>query len=135
MTAKEPRWPPEGFRRPSLTTEDTQAILDEIQARMASHFENYGDGIFVHAHEVVGCLFGQMMKLSTAADASNYSGDLSEFRERCLKTLLAVVVAVASVDKLSAAARDVGPDGDSVRLDNGDLNLSALQLPTGPNEP
>jgi len=94
-------WKPEGFTRPSLTMDDVRSVLDEISDRIESHFSNYGDGIFMHPHEIVGCMFGQQMKLSQAADSSIYTGDLADFRHRCLKTLLAIIVGTASVEKLN----------------------------------
>ena len=45
-------------------------------------------------------LFGQQMKLSAAADTSIYDGSLVDFEERCMKTLIAMLVGTASVDKL-----------------------------------
>jgi hypothetical protein len=95
-----PGWKPEGFMRKSLTIDDIDVVLQSIRDRIENHFKDYGDGIFTHPHEIVGCMFGQQMKLSTAADASIYSGDLTEFKERCMKTLLAMLVSTASVDKL-----------------------------------
>ena len=95
------QWKPEGFARPQLTLEDTDKVFAAVRERMASHFENYGDGVFLHPHEIVGCMFGQQMKLSKAADESIYTGDLTDFQERCMKTLLAMIMATASVDKLA----------------------------------
>lgn len=101
MTTNHPSWKPEGFMRESLKLDDVDVVLKAIRDRIEDHFKNYGDGIFTHPHEIVGCMFGQQMKLSAAADASIYSGDLVEFKERCMKTLLAMIVSTASVDKLA----------------------------------
>ena len=94
-------WKPEGFMRQPLSVEDIKKLLDELQARIESHFEKYGNGIFCHPHEIVGCMFGQQLKLSKAADESVYTGDLEAFRQRCMKTLLAILCGTASVDKLT----------------------------------
>lgn len=93
---------PEGsIVREPLSVDDIDAILDEIRDRIEQHFEDYGPGIFLHPQEIVGCMYGQVMKLSAAADRTLYTGGLAEFKERCLKTLLGILVAAASVDKLS----------------------------------
>ncbi len=92
---------PEGFMREKLTIADMEKLLTEIRARLTSHFVAYGDGIFLHPQEIVGCMFGQQMKLSRAADESIYTGDLTDFKERCMKTLMAILVGTASVDKLA----------------------------------
>lgn len=110
MKTDHPGWKPEGFMRQKLTIEDLDKTLEEIRARLDHHLQNYGDGIFTHPHEIVGCMFGQQMKLSTAADASIYTGDLADFKERCLKTLLAIIVGTASVDKL-AELRESASEG------------------------
>lgn len=98
--SRHPGWKPEGFMRERLTVDDVGKMLDEVRERATSHLANFGDGIFTHPHEIVGCMFGQQIKLSTAADASIYSGDLKEFRERCMKTLMAMIMGAVSVDKL-----------------------------------
>lgn len=100
MKTNHPGWKPEPFNRAKLNLDDVQKLLDELKSRAAYHFENYGDGIFMHPHEVVGCMFGQQLKLSAAADASIYTGDLKEFRERCVKTLFAILCGTMSTDKL-----------------------------------
>jgi len=97
-----PGWKPEPFDRAKLNLDDVQNLLDEVKVRAANHFKDFGDGIFMHPHEVVGCMFGQQLKLSAAADASIYTGDLTEFRERCMKTLFAILCGTMSVDKLTA---------------------------------
>lgn len=94
-------WKPEGFMRERLTMDDVRTLLREVEDHAEQHFRNYGDGIFCHPHEVVGCMFGQQMKLSTAADASIYTGDLTDFRERCMKTLFAILCGTMSTDKLA----------------------------------
>lgn len=86
--------------RPKLIIKDIDEVLDYVRGRIINHFATYGNGIFLHPHEIVGCMFGQQMKLSTAADATLYDEDLSAFKERCYKTLLAMVMASASVNKL-----------------------------------
>jgi hypothetical protein len=93
-------WKPEPFEREKLTLADVDRLLNEVRTRAETHFAEYGDGIFMHPHEIVGCMFGQQIKLSTAADASIYSGDMKEFRERCMKTFMAMVIGTLSVDKL-----------------------------------
>jgi len=93
-------WKPEGFMREELSIDDVQAVLDRVKARIEHHFANYGNGIFTHPHEIVGCMFGQQLKLSAAADASIYTGELADFEERCYKTLLAMICGTASVAKL-----------------------------------
>ena len=90
----------EKIQRPKMNSNDVRKILDEVQSRVDKHLKNYGDGIFIHPHEIVGCMFGQMNKLSAAADASLYNGDLTDFRERCIKTLFAILIGLTSVDKL-----------------------------------
>lgn len=95
-----PGWKPEGFMRKELSIDDIQAVLDRVKARIEHHFANYGNGIFTHPHEIVGCMFGQQLKLSASADASIYTGDLGDFEERCYKTLLAMICGTASVAKL-----------------------------------
>jgi len=102
-----PGWKPEGFMRAPLTMADIDAVLQRLRDRMEHHFLNYGDGIFTHPHEVVGCMYGQVMKLSTAADASIYDGKLDAFDERCMKTLLAILVGAASVDKLKELRKSI----------------------------
>jgi hypothetical protein len=96
-----PGWKPEGFMRQKLTLEDVDRLLAEVWQRAETHFRDYGDGIFCHPHEIVGCMFGQQMKLSTAADESIYTGDLEAFRERCMKTLFAIFCGTMSTDKLT----------------------------------
>ena len=93
-------WKPEGFMRKKFTESDVQNILKELEIGAEHHLKNYGDGIFCHPHEIVGCMYGQQMKLSKAADESIYSGELKEFRARCSKTIYAMLVGMASVDKL-----------------------------------
>ncbi len=95
-----PGWKPEPFNREKLNLNDVDRLLSELRNRAESHFKDYGDGIFMHPHEVVGCMFGQQLKLSAAADASIYSGELTDFRERCMKTLFAILCGTMSVDKL-----------------------------------
>ena len=96
-----PGWKPEGFMRKRLTMDDVRAILHEVENRAEQHFREYGDGIFCHPHEVVGCMLGQLIKLSIAADASIYTGDLADFRKRCVKTLFAMFCGTMSTDKLT----------------------------------
>ena len=102
MTEKtnHPGWKPEGFMRMPISVEDANALLEQIKKAIPGHFEAYGAGIFTHPHEIVGCMYGQLMKLSAAGDESIYSGDLYKFRTRCVKTLMAMFVGLASVDKL-----------------------------------
>jgi hypothetical protein len=95
-----PGWKQEGFMRKKITADDAKDFIEDISIRIPSHLENYGDGIFTHPHEIVGCMYGQLMKLSKAADESIYTGDLDEFKERCMKTLMAMIVGTISVDKL-----------------------------------
>lgn len=101
-----PGWKPEGFMRKQLTMEDAIELIHEITGRVPQHFESYGAGIFTHPHEITGCMFGQIVKLSKAADESIYTGDLKDFRERCVKTLMAIFVGLASVDKLAELRKD-----------------------------
>lgn len=105
MKTNHPGWKPEPFSRKKLTPIDVQNFLDEIKGRAEHHFQNYGDGVFLHPHEIVGCLFGQQLKLSAAADASIYTGDLTDFRERCMKTVFAILCGAMSVDKLIEAKK------------------------------
>lgn len=98
---KHPGWKPEGFMREQLTPIDLEAVLDEVRARIESHLRDYGSGIFTHPQEIVGCMFGQQIKLSQAADASIYTGDLADFKERCMKTFMAILVGTVSVNKLA----------------------------------
>ena len=90
----------EGIERPKLTHNDLKVVLAEMHANMVTLLESYGNGIFVHPHEIVGCMFGQVKKLSEAADESVYSNDLGDVRNRCFKTLWASIMALASVDCL-----------------------------------
>lgn len=96
-----PGWKPEGFMRKQLTEADAAKVIDEITQRLPQHMKDYGAGIFTHPQEIVGCMFGQQIKLSQAADQSIYTGDLREFRERCMKTLMAILVGLMSVDQLA----------------------------------
>lgn len=93
-------WNPEHFEREKLTVEDIDSVLNVIRERVQKHFEHYGDGIFMHPQEIVGCMFGQQIKLSVAADASIYTGKLDDFEERCYKTMFAILIGTASVNKL-----------------------------------
>lgn len=86
--------------RQQLTLQDVDVLLESVRSRTPIHLQSYGAGIFTHPHEIVGCMYGQLMKLSTAADASIYTGDLTEFKERCMKTLMAIIVGTCSADKL-----------------------------------
>lgn len=95
-----PGWKPEGFMREQISGEEAEKLIAEIVAIIPDHFKNYGAGIFTHPHEIVGCMFGQQLKLSQAADESIYDGELQKFRTRCVKTLMAMFVGLASVDKL-----------------------------------
>ena len=69
---KEIGWKPEGFMREKLSVADAERVLNELSNSVEGHFTNYGDGIFCHPHEIVGCMYGQLIKLSQAADASIY---------------------------------------------------------------
>lgn len=93
-------WPTEDFVRPKLTIQDIDVVLQRLRDRIEHHFENYGDGIFMHPHEIVGCTYGQQLKLSAAADATIYDGDLDEFEERVYKFLLALVNGAGTCAKL-----------------------------------
>jgi len=108
MSANKTNWKPEGFVREKLTKEDMDRLIDELTALIPNHFKAYGAGIFMHPHEIVGCMTGQQIKLSQAADASIYDGDLTAFRVRCMKTLMAMIVGLASVDKLIELRGAVG---------------------------
>jgi hypothetical protein len=90
----------DGFKRPQLMIADMKKLMHEIIDRIPPHFAKYDPGVFLHPHEIVGCMFGQQLKLSASADASIYTGDLAEFRERCMKTVMAILVGTASVDRL-----------------------------------
>ena len=94
-------WQYEGFERPKLNIEDVDKVLNMIRARISHHLNKYGDGIFMHPHELVGCMYGQLMKLSVVADDSIYHGELKDFEERCRKTLLAMIIGTASVQKMT----------------------------------
>ena len=96
-----PGWKPEGFMRKQLSLDDVAKILAEMQEFVPEHFVKYGAGIFTHPHEIVGCMFGQLTKLSQAADESIYSGDIAAFRLRCWKTLMAILMGIMSADKLN----------------------------------
>lgn len=100
VTTDHPGWKPEGFMREQISVDDAHKLIGRIAAAIPGHFEAYGAGIFTHPHEIVGCMFGQQMKLSAAADESIYDGELQKFRTRCVKTLMAMFVGLASVDKL-----------------------------------
>jgi len=95
-----PGWKPEGFMRMPISVDDANALIAQITKAIPGHFEAYGSGIFTHPHEIVGCMTGQLYKLSAAADESIYDGELQKFRTRCVKTLMAIFVGLASVDKL-----------------------------------
>lgn len=97
---RHPGWKPEGFMREKLTPGNVYSLWDEVEQRASDHFRDFGNGIFTHPHEIVGCMYGQLMKLSAAADESIYTGDLDDFRERCMKTLFAILCGTMSVDKL-----------------------------------
>lgn len=114
-------WKPEGFDRPSFTENDVRAILAEVHAQLPAHLQDYGDGIFLHPHEIVGCMYGQVKKLSEAADASIYSGNLKDFRERCRKTLMAMIVAIVSVDKLTEMRKEADPPELVIYVGDDDL--------------
>jgi len=105
----ETKWKPEGFKRKQFTLEDATKLLSELGTRTPKHFEDYGAGIFYHTHEIVGCMFGQIKKLSEAADESIHDGDLTKFRERCMKTLIAIYVGTLSVDKLTELRNNTKP--------------------------
>lgn len=96
-----PGWKPEGFMREQLTLENAAQLLAEMGTKLPTHFESYGAGIFTHPHEIVGCMYGQLLKLSVAADESIYTGELADFRERCWKTLMAIFMGVMSADRLA----------------------------------
>ena len=95
-----PGWKPEGFMREPLSPQDLRDVLNGIDSSVEDHLENYGEGIFTHPHEITGCMYGQLRKLSIAADESIYSGELDDFKERCRKTMMAILMAMASVEKL-----------------------------------
>lgn len=88
------------FDRVQLTDADASKLIEELIDAVPAHMSRYGAGIFTSPHEIVGCMFGQHIKLSASADESIYTGDLSYFRHRCMKTLLAACVGLASVDKI-----------------------------------
>lgn len=101
MTHDHKGWKPEPFDRMKLSMADVDRLCEEIKQRAETHFAEYGDGIFMHPHEIVGCMFGQQIKLSQSADASIYpDGTLDDFRERCMKTLFAMLCGTMSVDVL-----------------------------------
>lgn len=101
-----PGWKPEGFMRKQLTVEDIGKLFEEIIDGMPVHFSNHGAGIFTHPHEIIGCMTGQLYKLSAAGDESIYTGELQKFRTRCYKTLMAILVGLASVDKLQELRKE-----------------------------
>lgn len=68
---------------------------DWMQCQLEEHVKEYGDGIFLHPEEAVGCMYGQLRKLSESADTS-----LLAFKERCRKTLMGAAVAYESARKL-----------------------------------
>lgn len=111
-------WPPEGFERPVFTAKEVKAVLAEVHASIEQHIRDYGDGIFIHPHEIVGCMTGQLKKLSEAADDSMYTPELQNFRHRCYKTLMAMVVALVSVDKLAALRKAANPEEPVVYIGN-----------------
>ena len=90
----------EGFVRPTITIADVDALYLQLRDLLTNHLGTVGDGSFMHPHEIVGCMHGQLHKLSVAADATLYSDNLDDFEERCMKTLLAIMCGAASVEKL-----------------------------------
>lgn len=99
----------EGFDRPKIAESDIAAILCMVEGQAWNHLRQYGDGIFMHPQEIVGCMYGQVNKLSAAADATLYDGNLSDFRERCRKTLWAAVIALVSTDRMTQIRHDQPP--------------------------
>lgn len=115
-------WKPEGFDRPSFTENDVKAILAEVHARLPAHLQDYGDGIFLHPHTIVGCMYGQVKKLSdAAADTSLNTGDLADFRKQCVETLLTMIVALTSVDKLTEMRKETNPPELVIYVGDDDL--------------
>lgn len=91
---------PNDINRPTLTVEETLQVIEELKNKLKNHLEKYGDGAFLHPHETTGCLFGQIMKLSTAADATVYSNDSDEFEARLFKLALPTIFAIVSLRKI-----------------------------------
>ncbi len=91
---------PNDISRPILTVEETLPIVEELTNKLKNHLEKYGDGAFLHPHETTGCLFGQTIKLSAAADATVYSNDSDAFEERLFKLALPTIFAIASLRKI-----------------------------------
>jgi hypothetical protein len=90
--------------RAEITGDDIYAAIKEIRDGMCDHIRDYGSGVFFSPQEIVGCMVGQLRKLSMASDEELYTGDLADFRQRCLKTINAMVMGLISVDKLPETA-------------------------------
>jgi len=85
-------------KRPTVNTEDINKALQYLQTFATEIREQAGSGAFVHPHEIVGCMTGQLLKLSSEADKTHYSGDVEEFRKRCLKAAFPLIFGIASID-------------------------------------
>jgi len=85
------------MQRNKVTNADMSQILTELSEYFPHHLQEYGDGTFVHPHELVGCSFGQLLKLSAQADETVYSQDTTEFEKRCMKAAVPLLFAIASV--------------------------------------
>jgi hypothetical protein len=98
------------MKRPQVTNDEVDAVMAQIRERMLEHADQYGRGIFIHPHEVVGCMTGQLRKLSEAADASIYKSAFDEpfadFSERVQKMLIPLIFTLAGIPKM---VEDRGP--------------------------
>ena len=99
---------PKELVRPKVTIDDIDKLLEEVRMVAVEHLQNYGDGIFTHPHEVVGCMFGQLNKLSASADESIYPEveNLQPFRKRCMKLVMPLLNSIISCDVIDEIRRN-----------------------------
>ena len=92
---------PSEIQRIEVTEEDFLEALETLRVRgLGGLRAKFKPGCFVHPQEVVGCMTGQLVKLSSAADEVLYSDDTEAFEERCVKTAYAILFGLASVRRI-----------------------------------
>lgn len=87
--------------RPNVSVEDLAKAIQDLQNFQSEFLKEQGTGAFIHPHEIVGCMTGQLFKLSIEADKVVYTDDVAEFRQRCIKAASPLIFAIASLDVLS----------------------------------
>jgi hypothetical protein len=87
--------------RTEVPMEQWEKTVAELQSLVPTIRKEAGPGVFIHPHEILGCMADQQAKLTAAVSASMYSADVSEVRKRLLKLAYAALFGAASLDIIS----------------------------------